>query len=187
MSDRPRILVTEKIAEGGIEVLRSVGDVDVELEWSADELAERIAPYDALVVRSATKVTAALIGVAPRLRVVGRAGTGVDNVDVEAATERGIVVVNAAGSNAVSAAEHAVALLDVPGDEPVTATVATALRRLDGHEEAAIDAGLDVDALEDRINNFLEAEQVCSVMLQDYLKALAVHTEQQASCNRLAA
>ncbi|MGB0613026.1 MAG: hypothetical protein ACPGN4_02610, partial [Miltoncostaeaceae bacterium] len=52
MSDRPRILVTEKIAEGGIEVLRSVGDVDVELEWSADELAERIAPYDALVVRS---------------------------------------------------------------------------------------------------------------------------------------
>jgi len=111
MSDRPRILVTEKIAEGGIEVLRSVGDVDVELEWSADELAERIAPYDALVVRSATKVTAALIGAAPRLRVVGRAGTGVDNVDVEAATERGIVVVNAAGSNAVSAAEHAVALL----------------------------------------------------------------------------
>ncbi|MGB1627710.1 MAG: hydroxyacid dehydrogenase, partial [Miltoncostaeaceae bacterium] len=111
MSDRPRILVTEKIAEGGIEVLRSVGDVDVELEWSADELAERIAPYDALVVRSATKVTAALIGAASRLRVVGRAGTGVDNVDVEAATERGIVVVNAAGSNAVSAAEHAVALL----------------------------------------------------------------------------
>ena len=111
MSDRLRILVTEKIAEGGIEVLRSVGDVDVELEWSADQLAERIAPYDALVVRSATKVTAALIGAAPRLRVVGRAGTGVDNVDVEAATERGIVVVNAAGSNAVSAAEHAVALL----------------------------------------------------------------------------
>ena len=111
MSDRPRILVTEKIAEGGIDVLRSVGEVDVELEWSADELASKIAPYDALVVRSATKVTAALIAQAPRLRVIGRAGTGVDNVDVGAATERGIVVVNAAGSNAVSAAEHAIALM----------------------------------------------------------------------------
>lgn len=111
MSDRPRILVTEKIADAGIEVLRAVGDVDVELEWSADELAERIAPYNALVVRSATKVTAALIAAAPRLEVVGRAGTGVDNVDVAAATERGIVVVNAAGSNAVSAAEHAIALM----------------------------------------------------------------------------
>lgn len=111
MSERPRILVTEKIADAGIEVLRAVGDVDVELEWSADELAERIAPYDALVVRSATKVTADLIAAAPRLKVVGRAGTGVDNVDVPAATERGIIVVNAAGSNAVSAAEHAIALM----------------------------------------------------------------------------
>lgn len=111
MSERPRILVTEKIADAGIDVLRAVGDVDVELEWSADELAERIAPYDALVVRSATKVTAALIAAATRLKVVGRAGTGVDNVDVPAATERGIIVVNAAGSNAVSAAEHAIALM----------------------------------------------------------------------------
>ncbi|MFZ4755557.1 MAG: phosphoglycerate dehydrogenase, partial [Miltoncostaeaceae bacterium] len=111
MSDRPRILVTEKIAEGGIEVLRQIGDVDVELEWSKEDLADRIAPYDALVVRSATKVTAELIERAENLRVVGRAGTGVDNVDVEAATGRGIIVVNAAGSNAVSAAEHAIALL----------------------------------------------------------------------------
>jgi D-3-phosphoglycerate dehydrogenase len=111
MSDRPRILVTEKIAEGGIDVLRQIGDVDVELEWSKEDLADRIAPYDALVVRSATKVTAELIERAENLRVVGRAGTGVDNVDVEAATGRGIIVVNAAGSNAVSAAEHAIALL----------------------------------------------------------------------------
>ena len=111
MAHRPRILVTEKIAAGGIEVLQQVGDVDVELEWSKDELAQNIAPYDALVVRSATKVTADLIAVAENLRVVGRAGTGVDNVDVPAATERGIVVVNAAGSNAVSAAEHAIALM----------------------------------------------------------------------------
>ena len=111
MAHRPRILVTEKIAAGGIEVLQQVGDVDVELEWSKDELAQNIAPYDALVVRSATKVTADLIAVAENLRVIGRAGTGVDNVDVPAATERGIVVVNAAGSNAVSAAEHAIALM----------------------------------------------------------------------------
>jgi D-3-phosphoglycerate dehydrogenase len=111
VADRPRILVTEKIADGGIDVLRKVGDVDVELEWSKDELAQNIGPYDALVVRSATKVTADLIAVADNLRVVGRAGTGVDNVDVPAATERGIVVVNAAGSNAVSAAEHAIALM----------------------------------------------------------------------------
>ncbi len=111
MTDRPRILVTETIAEGGIDVLRSVGEVDVEVGWSAAELAEGIAPYDALVVRSATKVTADLIAHATHLRVVGRAGTGVDNVDVAAATERGIVVVNAAGSNAVSAAEHAIALM----------------------------------------------------------------------------
>ena len=111
MNDRPRILITEKIADAGVDVLRAVGDVDVELKWSADELAERIAPYDALVVRSATRVTAALIVAAPRLKVVGRAGTGVDNVDVPAATKRGIIVVNAAGSNAVSAAEHAIALM----------------------------------------------------------------------------
>ncbi len=111
MTARPRILVTEKIADGGIDVLQKVGDVDVELEWSKDELAENIAPYDALVVRSATKVTADLIARAVNLRVVGRAGTGVDNVDVVAATARGIVVVNAAGSNAVSAAEHAIALM----------------------------------------------------------------------------
>jgi D-3-phosphoglycerate dehydrogenase len=72
---------------------------------------ERVAGYDALVVRSATKVTADLIERGERLKVVGRAGTGVDNVDVAAATRRGIVVVNAAGSNALSAAEHAIALL----------------------------------------------------------------------------
>jgi D-3-phosphoglycerate dehydrogenase / 2-oxoglutarate reductase len=111
MSDRPRILVTEKIADGGLDVLRTVGDVDVELQWSADELADRIGSYDALVVRSATKVTADLIARASALSVIGRAGTGVDNVDVSAATARGIVVVNAAGSNAVSAAEHAIALM----------------------------------------------------------------------------
>ena len=76
-----------------------------------DELARDLADADALVVRSATKVTAALIAAAPRLRVIARAGTGVDNVDVPAATERGIVVMNAPGANSISVAELAVALM----------------------------------------------------------------------------
>lgn len=106
-----RVLICERIAESGVEHLQSRFTVDLGLDWSADELAERVGAYDAIVVRSATKVTADLIGRAERLRVVGRAGTGVDNVDVPAATRRGIVVCNAAGSNALSAAEHAIALM----------------------------------------------------------------------------
>ena len=111
MTARPRVLICEKIAEAGIEALRQVTDVDLGTDWSAEDLAERIADYDAIVVRSATKVTAALIDRATNLRVVGRAGTGVDNVDVEAATRRGIIVCNAPTSNSLSAAEHAIALL----------------------------------------------------------------------------
>lgn len=106
-----RVLVCEKIAESGVEHLSNLFSVDLGLDWSADRLAERIGAYDAIVVRSATKVTADLIARADRLKVVGRAGTGVDNVDVPAATRRGIVVCNAAGSNALSAAEHAIALM----------------------------------------------------------------------------
>ena len=106
-----RVLVCEKIADAGVALLSERFSVDLGYDWSLDELNERVGGYDALVVRSATKVTADLIGRAERLKVVGRAGTGVDNVDVEAATRRGIVVCNAAGSNALSAAEHAVALL----------------------------------------------------------------------------
>ena len=77
----------------------------------AEELAERIGEYDALIVRSATRVDANLLARGERLKVVGRAGTGVDNVDVAEATRRGIIVANAPGSNMVSAAEHAVGLL----------------------------------------------------------------------------
>ena len=106
-----RVLVSEPIADAGIAYLRERFAVDLGLDWGADELGERVGDYDALVVRSATKVTADLIARAERLRVVGRAGTGVDNVDVEAATRRGIIVCNAAGSNALSAAEHAIALM----------------------------------------------------------------------------
>src|SRR4249920_4085310 len=105
------VLVTEEIADAGVHLLRDRFTVDVELGLSADELASRIGGYDGLIVRSATRVTADLIDRAERLRVIGRAGTGVDNVDVAAATRRGIIVANAPGSNMVAAAEHAIGLL----------------------------------------------------------------------------
>jgi D-3-phosphoglycerate dehydrogenase / 2-oxoglutarate reductase len=105
---RARVLVREPIAEAGISLLREQFDVDVEPNG---DLAERIGDYDAIVIRSATKVTAELLERAERLKVIGRAGVGVDNVDVEAATRRGIVVANAPESTVVSAAEHAVGLL----------------------------------------------------------------------------
>jgi D-3-phosphoglycerate dehydrogenase / 2-oxoglutarate reductase len=105
------VLVTEEIADAGVDLLRRRFEVDVELGLPADELASRIASYDGLIVRSATRVTAALIDRGRRLRVIGRAGTGVDNVDIAAATRRGIIVANAPGSNMVAAAEHAIGLL----------------------------------------------------------------------------
>ena len=108
---RPRVLVKEKIGDSGIELLRESFDVDLGFDWDDDELAERIGDYDGILIRSATKMTAALIAKGERLRVIGRAGVGVDNVDVEAATKRGIVVANAPESNVVTAAEHTMALL----------------------------------------------------------------------------
>ena len=105
---RPRVLVREPIADAGVELLRERFDVDVDTDG---DLAERIGEYDAIVVRSATRLTAELIERAERLRVIGRAGVGVDNVDVQAATRRGIVVANAPESTVVSAAEHTIGLL----------------------------------------------------------------------------
>ncbi len=103
-----RVLVRESIADAGVDLLRSRFDVDVDSE---SELAEIIDRYDAIVVRSATRLTAELIERAARLKVIGRAGVGVDNVDVEAATRRGIIVANAPESTVVSAAEHTIGLL----------------------------------------------------------------------------
>ena len=103
-----RVLVRESIADAGVELLRSKFEVDVDTDSPLEEI---IGGYDALVVRSATKVTADLIAHATALKVIGRAGVGVDNVDVDAATRRGIVVANAPESNVVSAAEHTVGLL----------------------------------------------------------------------------
>jgi D-3-phosphoglycerate dehydrogenase len=103
-----RILVREEIAPAGVELLRERFEVD---EDGGSDLGEVIGRYDAIVIRSATKLTADLIAKGTNLKVIGRAGVGVDNVDVEAATRRGIVVANAPESNVVSAAEHTVGLL----------------------------------------------------------------------------
>jgi D-3-phosphoglycerate dehydrogenase len=107
-----RILVTENIADGGLQQLRAAGHVvDVRLGLSPDELVEVIPGAAALIIRSATQVTREVMEAGTDLVVVGRAGIGLDNVDVEAATQRGVMVVNAPQSNILSAAEHTMALL----------------------------------------------------------------------------
>ena len=106
-----RILVADPIAEEGLSLLRQHGEVVVRPHKSPEELRALIGEYDALVVRSETRVTADLIAAGQRLQVIGRAGVGVDNIDVEAATDRGIVVVNAPEGNTISAAEHTIALM----------------------------------------------------------------------------
>jgi D-3-phosphoglycerate dehydrogenase / 2-oxoglutarate reductase len=103
-----RILVREPISEAGIDLLRERFEVDVELDG---DLAATIGEYDAIIIRSATRLTADLIERADRLKAIGRAGVGVDNVDLAAASKRGIVVVNAPESTVVSAAEHTLGLL----------------------------------------------------------------------------
>jgi D-3-phosphoglycerate dehydrogenase len=104
-----KVLVREEIAEAGIRLLRDRG-FEVDVDGDSD-LTEAIGRYDALIVRSATKVTADLIARADNLKVIGRAGVGIDNVDVDAATRRGIVVANAPESTVISAAEHTIGLL----------------------------------------------------------------------------
>ena len=107
-----RILVTEEIAEGGLDRLRAAGhEVDVRLGLSADELLDVVPGAHALIIRSATYVTDTVLDAGSDLMVVGRAGIGLDNVDVDSATTRGVMVVNAPQSNVVSAAEHTMALL----------------------------------------------------------------------------
>lgn len=107
-----RVLVPEKIAENGLQRLRDAGhEVDVAIGLSPDELLEAVPGAHALIIRSATKVTAEVVAAGRDLVVVGRAGIGLDNVDVEAATKAGVMVVNAPQSNILSAAEHTMALL----------------------------------------------------------------------------
>jgi len=106
-----KVLVTEPLSESGLRLLRQECEVDVRPELSKQGLPDAIGPYDALIVRSQTKVTEEVLDRATALKVIGRAGIGLDNVDVEAATRRGITVVNAPQSNIISAAEHTIALL----------------------------------------------------------------------------
>ncbi len=107
----PKILVSDKLAQEGIDILKRVGDVDVNTGLPEDELCKIIGDYDALVIRSGTQVTAKVLESAKKLRIIGRAGVGVDNVDVSVATERGVIVVNSPGGNTLAAAELTVALL----------------------------------------------------------------------------
>lgn len=107
-----RVVVAEPVADAGLELLRARGHEVVDLTGAPREkLLGELSRADALLVRSATKVDAALLAAAPRLQVVGRAGVGVDNVDVPAATARGVLVINAPTANVVSAVEHTFALL----------------------------------------------------------------------------
>ncbi len=108
-----RVLVADNVSPRGVELLRETDGIDVEVKtgMKPEELAEVIGGYDGLIVRSATRVTADILARASRLKVVGRAGTGVDNIDLSAATRSGVVVLNTPGGNSLAAAEHTIALL----------------------------------------------------------------------------
>ncbi len=106
-----KILVTETISQVGLDRLRRYAQVDVRKDLSHDELRDSIEQYDALIVRSGTKVTSHILSAGKQLRVVGRAGTGVDNIDVDAATEEGIAIVNAPTGNSNAVAEQTIALM----------------------------------------------------------------------------
>ncbi len=106
-----KVLVSDPIAEQGIEILKNNVDVDIATGLEPSELIKRIGNYEALIVRSETQVTKEVINAGKKLKIIGRAGVGVDNIDVNAATERGIIVVNAPEGNTISAAEHTIAMM----------------------------------------------------------------------------
>ena len=107
-----KVLVKENVGESGVQLLRDSGlEVELGFDWEDGELERRIGEFDGILIRSATKLTPELLEKADNLKAVGRAGVGVDNVDIPAATRRGIVVANAPQSNVVTAAEHTMALL----------------------------------------------------------------------------
>lgn len=106
-----KVLITDQIADVGVEILSQWAEVDIQLAPTLEQLQSIIGRYEALIVRSQTKVTANIINAADNLLVIGRAGVGVDNIDVEAATRRGILVVNSPEGNIASTAEHTIAML----------------------------------------------------------------------------
>ncbi|KGF72471.1 3-phosphoglycerate dehydrogenase [Neosynechococcus sphagnicola sy1] len=107
----PKVLVSDPIEQVGIDILSQVAQVDIQTNLSAEELVRIIPEYDALMIRSGTRVTQAIIQAATQLKIIGRAGVGVDNVDIPAATRRGIVVVNSPEGNTIAAAEHTLAMM----------------------------------------------------------------------------
>lgn len=135
-----RVLVADDLSSEGVEVLRRAGlQVDVRVGMKPEELEEAIGDYDAIAVRSATKVTARVLEKATRLRVVGRAGVGIDNVDLEAATRRGVVVMNSPGGSSVTVAELAVGMMLALSRHIAQATASTKAgkwekKRFQGHE-----------------------------------------------------
>ncbi|MFM7265117.1 MAG: phosphoglycerate dehydrogenase, partial [Cyanobium sp.] len=102
-----KVLVSDPIDQTGVDILSQVAQVDVRTGLPPEELRAIIGEYDALMIRSGTQVTAAVIEAAPKLLIIGRAGVGVDNVDVAAATRRGVLVVNSPEGNTIAAAEQA--------------------------------------------------------------------------------
>ncbi len=108
---KARVLVAEKVGVSGIDLLKEQFDVELGFDWDRDQVKERLGDFDGVEIRSATKLDAELLASGTKLRAIGRAGVGVDNVDVVEASKRGIVVANAPLSNVVTAAEHTMALL----------------------------------------------------------------------------
>jgi len=108
---RARVLVAEKVGASGIELLEQHFDVELGFDWDREQVKQRLPAFDGVLIRSATKLDAELLAAGTKLKVIGRAGVGVDNVDVPEASKRGIVVANAPFSNVVTAAEHTMALL----------------------------------------------------------------------------
>lgn len=109
--DKMRVIIADQINEKGIEYLKEVAEVVVDTSITQDELIDKIKDFDAIIVRSRTKVTRSVIEAAEKLKIIARAGVGVDNVDIEAATEKGIMVVNAPESTSITVAEHAMGLI----------------------------------------------------------------------------
>jgi D-3-phosphoglycerate dehydrogenase len=123
---KPKVLISDSLSPAAVEIFRTRGvDADVKTKLTPDELVAIINDYDGLAIRSNTKVTAAVLAAAPRLKVVGRAGIGVDNVDVEAATSRGVVVMNTPFGNAITTAEHAISMMMALARQIPTANAST--------------------------------------------------------------
>src|SRR5512147_2375857 len=107
-----KVLISDNLSPIGVEILKKAGlEVDARSKTSVEEIEKIIGDYDALIIRSATKVTKELLDKAKKIKVVGRAGSGLDNVDIPAATKKGVVVMNTPGGNTVTTAEHTIGML----------------------------------------------------------------------------